>query len=169
MLGTREIAVIGEMYLSIMGIILFTSIGDIEDRDNIKETVFTKKTPYVYIFILRILILVVSTFLLITMITMYAWHNGGSFSIWRITIGIWISAVFLGFLGLTIANVTGNITSGYLAAFAYYLFEFVTKGKYSKGFYLFSLLNDSLNEKYRILIIIVVILGINIAFIQRKS
>lgn len=39
MLGTREIAVIGEMYLSIIGIILFTYIVDIEERDNLKECI----------------------------------------------------------------------------------------------------------------------------------
>lgn len=169
MLGTREIAVIGEMYLSIIGIILFTFIVDIEERDNIKETIFSRKTPYVYIFILRIFILMILAFLLIAIITLYACYNGGSFSIWGITAGIWVSAVFLGLLGLTISNVTGNITSGYIGAFAYYLFELVTKGKYTRSFYLFSLLNNSLNEKYRILIITAIILGFNIACILRKS
>ncbi|MDF2674777.1 MAG: hypothetical protein K0R09_3045 [Clostridiales bacterium] len=169
MLEFKDMAVVGEMYLSILGIVLFISLGDIENRDNIKEIIFSRKTPHIYIFILRMCIMMAITFLLISIITIYALYNKGNFSPWSIIFGTWISAVFLGLLGLTISNTTGNIASGYLIAFAYYLFEFITKGKYTKSFYLFSLLRNSFNEKYMILIIVAVMFGLNIAYVWKKS
>lgn len=114
-------------------------------------------------------IMMVVTFLLISIIIIYALYNKGSFSPWSIIFGTWTSAVFLGLLGLTISNVSGNITSGYLIAFAYYLLELITKGKYIKDFYLFSMLQNSFNEKYMILIIIALIFGLNIVYVWKKS
>ena len=169
MLEFKDMAVIGEMYLSILGIILFISIGDIDNRDNIKEIIFSRKTPHTYIFILRMCIMMVVTFLLISIITIYVWYTKGTFFPLSIIFGAWISAVFLGLLGLTISNVTGNISSGYLIAFAYYLLELITKGKYTKNFYLFSLLRNSFNEKYMILTIIAVIFGLNIVYVWKRS
>ncbi len=165
----ENMGVVGEMYLSILGIVLFISLGDIENRDNIKEIIFSRKTPHIYIFILRMCIMMVITFLFISIITIYALYNKGTFSPWSIIFGTCISAVFLGLLGLTITNITGNITSGYLVAFAYYLLELITRGKYTKNFYLFSLLRNSFNEKYMILIIIAVIFGLNIVYVWKKS
>jgi hypothetical protein len=169
MLEFKDMAVIGEMYLSILGIILFIYVGDIDNRDNIKEIIFSRKTPHIYIFILRMCIMMVVTFLLISIITIYVWYNKGTFFPLSIIFGAWISAVFLGLLGLTISNVTGNISSGYLIAFAYYLLELITKGKYTKNFYLFSLLRYSFNEKYMILAIIAVIFALNIVYVWKKS
>ena len=169
MLEFKDMAIVGEMYLSILGIVLFTPLGEIENRDNIKEIIFSRKTPHTYIFVLRMCIMMALTFLIISLITIYALYNKGIFPPWIIIFGTFISAVFLGLLGLTISNITGNIASGYLIAFAYYLFEFITKGKYTKNFYLFSMLQNSFNEKYRILIIIALIFGLNIAYVWKKS
>lgn len=169
MLSLNDMAVIGEYYLSITGIILFSHIGDIEKRDKTEETVYWRKTPHILIFITRILMMMFLIFVLIFSITVYAKFNNGEFSIWTLTGGVWISAVFLGLIGLTTANLTGDITSGYLISFAYYGFELFTKGKYTGNMYLFSLTNSSFHEKNVLFIIIIFMFAANIIYMYRKS
>jgi hypothetical protein len=109
------------------------------------------------------------TFVLIISVMTYAKFNDGQFFIWNLAGGVWTSAVFLGLIGLTAANLTGNITAGYLLSFAYYGFEMFTKGKYTKGVYLFSLSNNSFHEKYILLLIIIFLCAFNIVYVLKKS
>lgn len=169
MLSFNDIAVIGEYYLSITGIILFSYIGDIDKRDKTEEILYWRKTPHILMFITRILIMMSVTFVLVISIIIYAKFNNGDFDILKLAGGVWVSAVFLGLIGLTVANLTGNITSGYLISFAYYGFELFTRGKYTGKIYLFSLTNSSFNEKYMLLLIILILCAVNIVYVYKKS
>lgn len=169
MLSFSDMAVVGEYYLSIMGIILFSCIGDIEKRDKTEEIVYWRKTSHILIFAVRILMMMIFVLALILSITYLAKINSGEFPLWSMTGGIWISAVYLGMVGLTTANMAGDITSGYLIAFAYYGFELFTKGKYTMGIYLYSMTNNCFQEKYKLLLIIVILCIFNIIVVSKKS
>lgn len=165
----KEVVIIGELYLSILGIILFPGLAEIEDRDNIKEVVYTRKTPHYYIFIIRLLLVSFVIISLLAVMALVIKLNGGIFPFHKVVLGTFITSVFLGLIGLTISCISKNIASGYLVAFAYYLFEFVTRGKYTEDFYLFSLLKNSISEKYMLLTLIAAMLTINIVYVWKKS
>lgn len=167
--SSREMAQIGELYLSTAGIILFTYLSNLEERENVQEIVYIKRLPHLWIFFLRLFMVMALALILVLFITSYAKVQNGSFDLIRTTAGIWISATFFGIIGLTVSNFTKDQKSGYLAAFGYYMFEFFTRGKYTSDFYVFSLLNGSFSEKYRILALIGLGIAANCVLVRRRS
>lgn len=167
LISEKEMAMMGELYLSIIGIILFTYLADLEGKYSATEVVYSKSHPYGYTFIQRFLLMTILTLLIVLVITLIAKLRGGSFNVYEYTFGITITALFLGSLGLTVANLS-NEASGYLVSFGYFMFEWFTRGKYTKSFYLNSLLNSSFDEKYKILGIVILLIIINIIVINKK-
>lgn len=86
------------------------------------------------------------------------------------TFNFWISSVFLGILGFTVVNFSDNISLAYLISFGYYFMEYVTKGKYTKELYLFSLTKGKFFKgKYELLFIIFFMIIVNLFIFKRKS
>ncbi|MFD3158098.1 hypothetical protein ACFIJ5_14685 [Haloimpatiens sp. FM7330] len=170
LLDYNNVARIGEFYLSIIGIILIPYLSNIENRNNIKEVVYSRQVSNVKIVISRIISIMILMFFMILGVMAVAKVQGSSFQILEITFGTWISAAFLGVIGFTAANLSSNVPLGYLISFAYYLMEFMNHGKYTKDLYLFSLTNGSFeNGKYLLLFITLVMLVFNLVIIKRKS
>lgn len=169
LLTYKEMAKVGELYLCTTGIALFTFLGSIEEGSNSQEIVYSKRMPHVYIFTLRFLFMALASFIMIMTIAAYAAVLRSTFPFWTFIFGVWVSAVFLGTIGLTIVNFTREPGAGYLISFAYFVLEWMTRGKYTKDFFLLSLLNNSFHEKYRILAVILVILLANLLFVYKKS
>lgn len=170
LLDYRTVAKIGELYISIIGIILIPYLANIENKDNIKEVIYIRKKPYVKILLERIIIMMILIFLMILGLMVLAKIQGSSFNLWEITFGTWISAVFLGMLGFTIVNLIDNISSAYLVCFGYYFMEYVTKGRYTKELYLFSLIKGSFaTGKYKLLLIIIALIIFNLFIVKKKS
>jgi hypothetical protein len=169
MAAYQEIAQVGEMYLSIIGIVLLTYLGGIEEGYNVKELVYVRSTPFVLQFLIKLGLVVLTIFFLQLSIFVTCVLQGGKFDIAQISLGTWITSLFLGMLGLTVSNIINDVKSGYLIAFSYYIFEFFTKGKYTNGIYLFSLLNGSFGEKYYLLALIILFIIINCLIIWKRS
>lgn len=146
-----EIAKVSELYFSITGIILFAYIGNIENQECATELVNVRTVPHVLMLLLRKLLVTLLILSLLISILMYAKLRGCSFPLWEITAGVLITAIFLGSIAYTLTNLTNKISSGYIAAFAYYLMEYATKGKYTGDFYLFSLMRMDFVPKYYLL------------------
>lgn len=165
-----SIARIGEFYISIIGIILLPYLGDIENKDNIKETVYVRKVFQFKIIISRIIIIIALMFLMISSIMSLAKFQGSSFNFIEITFGVCISAIFLGMIGFTVVNLTGNISVAYLVSFTYYIMEYFNQGKYTKDLYLFSLTTGSFQKgKYILLLISSIMLVFNLFIVKKKS
>lgn len=158
----EDMARVGELYLSLVGIILFPFLPMLEERAGCKEVVYVKKMSYRWIYSLRLFMIMAFSFLLILIVMLFATYQGGDFPLWPMATGVWISVLFFGMLGLTIANLTRNLTAAYLIPFAYFAFEFMTKGKYTKDFFVLSLLNDSFAEKYWILLLVLIMVLMNL-------
>lgn len=170
LLDYKALAVIGEQYFSIIGIILVPYLLTIEDKDNIKEVICCRKTAYANTIFLRIFIVMFSMLLIIFSIMIYAKLQGCSFKLWELTLGTWITAAFLGMIGFTVANLSHNISAAYLVSFGYYFIEYVTKGKYTKDLYLFSLTKGILsNGKLIILLITFTLMIVNLLIINKRS
>ncbi|MBS4539022.1 hypothetical protein GOQ27_11155 [Clostridium sp. D2Q-11] len=164
-----NIATVGELYLSVIGIILLPNIINIEDIDNIKEVIYIRKTPHIITTILRLAIIIIFMFILISSIILLAKLQQGNFPFWEISLGSFISSLYFGIIGITVVNITKSLPSGYLIPFAYYAFEFSTRGKYTKDFFVFSLLNESFIEKGNLLLIIGGLLIVNLVIIYKRS
>ena len=118
----------------------------------------------------RIIMAMVFIFLMIISVMILAKIQGSTFDFLEITFGVWISAVFLGMLGFTIVNLSNNISLAYLISFGYYFMEYITKGKYTKEFYLFSLIKGNfVKGKYELLFIIFVMIIVNLFIFKRKN
>lgn len=168
LLDYMNIATVGELYLSIIGIILIPYMINIESKTNMVEIVYSKRTSQWKIILIRTFIMMIFMFLCILGIMCLAKVKGSSFNLWKVTLGIWISANFLGMIGFTVVNITNNLSMGYLVSFAYYFIEFFTKGKYTKKLYLFSLTRGGFEKgKYLILLITLIIFIVNLAFINK--
>jgi hypothetical protein len=164
-----EIAQIGEMYLSVIGVVLLTYLCSIEEGCNVKELVYARSTPFVLQLLIRLGLAFFMIFFLQLLIFISCVFQGGEFDLAEISSGTWITSLFLGMLGLTFSNIINDVKSGYLIAFSYYIFEFGTKGKYTNGIYLFSLLNGSFREKYYLLALIILFILINCLIIWKRS
>ncbi|WMJ79355.1 hypothetical protein RBU49_10685 [Clostridium sp. MB40-C1] len=170
LLDYKAIASIGEGYLSIIGIILVPFLANIENKNNIKEVIYIKKTSYMKTVLSRIVIIMIFMLLIIMSVMMLARAEGSVFKFWEITCGTWISAAFLGMIGFTVANLIDNISAAYLISFGYYIVEYMSKGKYTKDLYLFSLTKGSFSKgKYILLFILFIMIIFNLIIIKRKS
>jgi hypothetical protein len=159
------LAQIGERYLSIIGILLITQIGCLEGDKGAAEVSAVRRYPQVLLFLQRLFFVTLVMVLMISGFMVAAKLQKGMFSYWQMTWGIIITSSFLGLFGLTVASLTGNIVSGYLVSFSYLIFEMLSGGKYTKSFYLLSLLRNSFGEKYNILVLIGCLLIVNILFV----
>ena len=108
--------------------------------------------------------------IMILSVLSYAKTQGSSFNFFEIAFGTCISAVFLGMLGFTVANLIQNISASYLVCFSYYFLEYFTKGKYTKDLYLFSLTSGSFKSgKLVLLCTIFIMIIFNMIFIKKRS
>ncbi len=169
LLSYKEISFIAELYLPISGIIFLTYIGNIETDHNVYEISYTKPTPHIFIFILRLALLLTIICVFIGGIFYYAKLQESTFPYLEIFLGSIITTLYLGLIGLTIAKITNSVPAGYLISICYLIFEFITRGKYTGDFYALSLLNTSFEEKYNILLLTIIILISNIVIIYKKS
>ena len=167
-LNYREAASIGEMYLAAIGIILFPYLVGIEKRANVQDIVFVKKTNPAIILIIRLVLAALTALLLIGGVLYWASLQHGQFPFLEIWLGTCVSAVYLGLIGLTIVNYTGNIVAGYLVAFAYYIFEIISAGQISQRLYPLSLLKYSFAEKCNILPVLALLTVLNLSRFFKK-
>lgn len=164
-----EMAKIGEYYICLVGIFMFTYVASLEERHYCEDIICSKKTPFSFVFLLRLFLLLIATFAQILMILYYCKTLGGTFPFWEVSIGLLISAVYIGVIGITVGNFAKDATPGYLLAFSYFLLEFITKGKYTGSLYLHSLVNESFRQKYNLSVLVLILVIINIIYISQRK
>lgn len=167
LLSYREVAKLCELYFSILGIVLFAYIGNIENQEQAKELINVRVVPYWTILLIRKLLVLLLTFMLVASILIYGRIRGSVFPFWEMAIGTVITAAYLGSIAYSIANLTNQVSSGYIIAFAYYLLEYSTKGKYTCNMYLFSLMRMEFTPKYYLLAATIMMLIANLIYIHR--
>ncbi|QUL56924.1 hypothetical protein KDC22_10855 [Paenibacillus tritici] len=141
LMDRRQTAKLGELLISLIGLIVYPYLGLLEDG-GIGEVLYAKRIRPHPVFLFRWLLTVLFIFLAVT--ALFTWvHGGGAeFELWPMIGGTVITAVAIGTAGTTAALLTGNISAGYIAGFAWYLLDFTTKGKLTGHFYLFGLLRS---------------------------
>ncbi len=169
MVDFRVMANIGELFVSLLGIMLIPGLAFIEESSGIRETIYSKAVSPVIPSLIRLLYSVLLLLLGAVIFVVIAVIQGSVFDGLPIIAGVFISALILGASGYIVGCFTGNIALAYLMPFAYYGFEFLSKGKYTKEFYLFSLQRGYLaDEKWVLFGIAILFIGVSLVNIGNK-
>lgn len=166
LLAYKDIAKVSELYFSILGIILFAYIGNIENQEQAVELVSVRTLPHFVICFIRLMMVLLLAFALVSAILLYAKLRGSIFPFGELSLGVMVTILFLGAIAYTLTNLTNQVSTAYIAAFAYYLMEYSTKGKYTGEFYLFSLTKLDIAPKYYLLGAAAAILILNLLYIH---
>lgn len=141
LMGARDTARMGEMGVAVAGWILYPQLAYAE-AGGIGEVLGTKPVKAAGLFLLRwglasfYMALVALAFLL-------GIHSGGGeFPLIPLAAGTLINAAVLGTLGILTGQLTRSPPAGYLAGAAWYLLDWMTKGKLTGVFYLFGMSSD---------------------------
>ncbi|MEC9488620.1 MAG: hypothetical protein UMV23_03965 [Halanaerobium sp.] len=169
LLNWVEAARISELLLTLPGIIIMTSLVEVDFSAGMAELVSTKKKDKGSIFLYRILIGLALMAVVIGLSQGWMLLQGSNFPSWQFFSGTLVTSLFLGLLGITAANLTGNIIAGYLIAFSYYLLEFMSGGRYTGPLYLFSLIKGVYQPKLYFLGGILLLILFNYFLLQRRN
>lgn len=168
--GSSSYAIgIGEYYFSVVGIILFPIISEIDYEESISEIIGIRKRGLSSNFIYRLLISLALMSIIIGALLLLMRYKGNNFDFFRLLFGVIITGLYLGMIGVTVANISKNYIAGYIIGFAYYLFEFLTKGQYTNKLYIFGLVDGQMATKYYLLGLIILLSIANILILKRRA
>lgn len=133
-----------EIFISLTGIVLLTSIFQPEQDSYIDEITASKYISNIYVYIIRIVYSLVALVALISIFSLYMKLSGSD-----VTLLLWLGAIatamFLGSIGLFTASISGNIAVSYMVPVIYYALNF--GGNQLGNFYLFSMMRGDYEPK----------------------
>ena len=160
---------ISEVYLAPVGIIFLTELSEIDKEEQINELVSVRQKGVYYNLLSRYLLGLSLTVLALSYFLGYISLQGIDVVAGELLLGTFITALFLGTLGLTIANFLKNYVAGYIVSFSYYLFDFMTGGDYTGDLFLFSLSKGDFFPKYYLFGLSILLIGINLIYIKYRT
>lgn len=137
-----------EMFISLIGIILFTPLFLPEQHENIRDVVESKVTTSIYVYGIRIGIALLGILALIAAFSLYMKENGCSIDFTPAVFGTFSSSFFLGALGMFAYGLSDTLIVGYMAPMVYYMLNLFGGKKCFGKLYLFSMSSGSMTEKY---------------------
>ncbi|MNM29568.1 hypothetical protein D3C81_401100 [compost metagenome] len=143
-MGPGEAGLYGERYASLAGLLLLPPLAML-DAGGIGETLLAKRRSHAVIFLLRWLLTAGYAGLLLAVFFELLRLMGADFAL-PLAAGVWITTVALGSFGLLLAVLFRHLAGGFIAAFAWYLIDWMSKGKYTGPFYLFSMQKGAWND-----------------------
>ncbi|MEK5236352.1 hypothetical protein NST99_11750 [Paenibacillus sp. FSL L8-0470] len=141
----RDIAKLGEQLISFLGLIVYPHLAMLEEG-GIGEVLYAKKVRHHAIFLFRWFSTTLFVFLIIAVFFTSLHLRGAVFDLWPMIGGVAITAMAIGSAGMTATLLLRNISGGYIIGFAWYLLDFMTKGRLTGHFYLFGLMNDGWDQ-----------------------
>lgn len=159
-----------ENYVSIIGIILLVPIFAHEEENEIDEIVVSKSMSQSKVYGIRVIVALISTFILVTAFTLMLKYNNSDFPLLKYILGTFLSAIFLGNVGLFTSAISGSTILGYMCSIGYLILNMMTKNKYVGNFYIMSMKYRSFDEKYWLLAgsFILIFMSILIKLLRRK-
>ncbi len=152
-----------ERYVALIGIILFTPLFSPEGDKNVQELIESKYTSPTLVLMIRLCLSSIVVLALIGGCIALMQVNHCLFQVPQFIFGTVASALFLGSLGFLAHSISNNIVVGYmLPVFFYILNQFL--GEKLKLLYLFSLVRDSIHEKYFLFAGAILLFGLGLLF-----
>ena len=124
----------GEKYLPLTGMLLFVYIGGLEEHIGSWEMVCAKNTKYVYLHAFRFLFLALLQLFLFSALILVVRIQAPDIRPWDYFWGIYIGALFVGTLGMVLADISGNYSVGYVVSLGYYLLGITLGRKFLDGY-----------------------------------
>lgn len=139
--NVKDIASFGENIIIFVSAFLFLPITNVESRHQVHEAIYLCKISYCRMCLHRILLAVIGTVIFsgIPVMLVSVWF-GVQIGIW--CIGVCLSSVYLGFVGLLFSEVTEKNRIGYFAYIVYYMLCVTNKMK------CFSVMGYTFDMKY---------------------
>lgn len=159
---------LGEYLLTPLGVLLFTHLAGFEKEIRVYELTYIRKVPHCIIVISRVISYMISMYLVILIVFGIEIAFGAKVDINCCVNGSFITALYLGVIGMISAYLTGQRSVGYIIPFAYYMLDMFTFGRYTGGLYLFSMLNNDFGIKINLLIALVVMLILFFIYLYKK-
>lgn len=158
----EQTAKIIEMYLSLFGIIMMVPVFTPDLNRDIRDLIYSKKTPVFLLHIIRTLQSVLIFAVLGIIFLCYLRAGNCRFDFGKMFYTLMANAIFLGGVGMLVFSVSDHVVFAYMIPLIYYEMNFGTgKDKLGK-FWLFSMQSGSMDEKHYLIItgLLMVILSI---------
>lgn len=159
-----------ENYVSIIGIILLVPVFAPEEEKEIDEIVVSKPVSQLKVYAYRVIISLVSIFFLLGAFMLILKYNNCEFSFIKYMFGTFLTAMFLGSIGLIFSAISTSTIFGYMVSIGYLILNMMTKNKYVGNFYIMSMRYGSFDEKYWLLIgsIVLILSAVTLRYLKRK-
>lgn len=149
---------------------MLVPIFSLEQSKEIDEIVSSKSLSQIVVQLIRILMSTICIAVLIIGFVNILIYLGGDFPVAEYIIGSFVSAMFIGSLGMFFSNLFNNTIIGYMVSIGYLILNMMTKGKYVGHFFIMSMSQGSFDEKYWLIFgsIMLIIASLLIKPIKRK-
>lgn len=143
LMGPGEAGFRGECFASLTGLLLFPPLA-LLDAGGIGETLLAKRHSPTASFLMRWLLTAGFAAVIAAAYFGSLRFLGASFGL-PLFCGVLITTLALGSFGMLAAVLFRSLPAGYIAAFAWYLLDWLTKGEWTGRFYLFSMAKGEWN------------------------
>ena len=169
-LDSVSTAIVLERYVVFIGIVLLTPIYLAEQNKEIRDLVRTKYISLSTVYLIRLVIVMMTFVLLIGTYIVILMYNNCEFPELNFFLGTLAEAVFLGGIGFCVYSLFDQIAIAYLTPIMYYLMSLTGGKQLLKDFYLFSMVNESYEEKIWLAIAggVLLIIGLLYPYVRRK-
>ena len=163
LLNEAEFIKISEYVFTIIGLIWFTGLFSYEKKYNVSDIMKQVPNYRTIIFIVRITFILLSIFVGITFLLLFAKMQNAEFCFIKILYSSIVNSFVLGMVGLLFSQLVSQTIIGYMLGLFYYYCEILTEGKITKYLYLFGLIYNIPNNKLFLMILGIILLLINFA------
>lgn len=160
---------IGEQLLSPIGIVMFARVTLIEHEYGVSEMVYSKVYPYWKTILYRIIVISMELSLVLIIAFIPFKIIVTDYHITNILFGSYVTALYLGVISMILGFMTKEISVGILAPFLYYFFEMFSKGRFTKGLYLFGMGMGDYMSKIKLFSIVSIAIIIFLFIVNRKG
>lgn len=159
-----QTAKILEIFLSLLGIILFVPLFLPEQDKNIRDLITSKKESMIFIYSIRLVQQLLILAVIILAFIYFLKLGNCQFPFGAYYFGTLAGCIALGALGVFFYGISDNIAAGYMVPVLYYLLCYGGGQRYLGKLYLFSMMRGNLSNKYYLLGAAVILLTLGITY-----
>lgn len=155
-----------EMFISLIGIVLFTPVFQPEQNEDINALVSSKYVSTIKVYLIRTAYAVILSIVLVVLFGIYMGLRACDVTL-LLVIGTIADIVFLGSLGMVTAALTNNTVISYMIPMVYYALNYGMGAKLG-NYYLFSMSLNDFEPKIWLLITGILFIVISLVVVKVK-
>lgn len=155
-----------EMFISLIGIVLFTPVFQPEQNEEINALVSSKYVSTIKVYLIRTAYALILSIVLVALFGIYMAIRASEVTL-LLVIGTIANIVFLGSLGMVTAALTNNTIISYMIPMVYYALNYGMGAKLG-NYYLFSMSLNDFEPKIWLLITGILFIVISLVVVKVK-